>query len=160
MAVVTSKWLALDERVELITPPQAARFSRPTGYPSGDEAPIPRAELAHEPAQYRVFLGRPRPLHLAAATAAVVSVSFFSVAVATSFEHHISVVSGGGKECGISLIVFLHRCLFVTLSLSGLAVFFASLCTYLPNCNLFLGESEEFFDFIRQMFRILSLPFL
>lgn len=129
MAVVTSKWLALDERVELITPPQAARFSRPTGYPSGDEAPIPRAELAHEPAQYRVLLGRPRPLHPAAATAAVVSVSFFSVAVATSFEHNISVVSGGGKEYGISLIVFLHRCLFVSLSLSGLSVFFAM---YLP----------------------------
>ena len=60
MAVGTSEGLAFDGGVELITPPETARLAGPPRNSSGDQAPIPRPELAHDLAQYCVFFRRPR----------------------------------------------------------------------------------------------------
>ena len=56
---VTSKGLPLDARVELVTPAKPARLSRTTGNSTGDQAPIPGAELADELTENCVFFRRP-----------------------------------------------------------------------------------------------------
>lgn len=60
---VTGERFALDARVELITPPEAARLAGPAGNSSGDDAPIPGAKLADQPSQHLVLSRRPRSPH-------------------------------------------------------------------------------------------------
>lgn len=65
---VTSEGLALEAGVELITPTEAARLPGTPRNSAGDEAPVPRPELAHQSTQHRVLIGRPRALHFSLAT--------------------------------------------------------------------------------------------
>lgn len=60
--IKTCEGLALDGRVELVTPSEAAGFAGATGDSSCDEAPVPGPELADESAEHGVFFRRPGPL--------------------------------------------------------------------------------------------------
>lgn len=77
----TSKGSALDVRVELIAPAEAAGLPGTTGDSPRDQAPIPRPKLAHQPAQDHVLLRRPRPLHAVLHRAP-------TPAARRPFEHH------------------------------------------------------------------------
>lgn len=57
--VVTSKWLPLDARIELVTPAKPARLSGAAGNSTGYQAPIPGTELSDELTENCVFFRGP-----------------------------------------------------------------------------------------------------
>ena len=127
---ITSKGLALNRGVKLITPAQPAGLAGSPSNSTGDQTPVPGPELTHQSTQNGVLFRRPRPFNSVPSRSLAAASASLAVSLSLTYHHSVAGASSVGSFA-------FHHCYILHLSVS-------SLSTYLPNRNVFHPRSPLF----------------